>query len=1605
MRKRTRFIRKNMKRAASDRRGGAQLAVVISVLAVICVLVAVVAGLHLRKGSALSTSEADATVVRGVLDSIDELKAVKTNLEDDAGMVDNPFFVLEIVPYEEYAEIGYQIAGCEPITLYPTINSELQGAVNTLNIATITPYAALYYFGDEEEASNPLRYSYKQPYWVYTDSYYGYYELVEDGTGNFIQQDGEIVAQEGGNLIWHTVNGSYVQVEEGTGYFTKIGDEFDENWNWIDASYVPSAGGDYIWQSTLKSDDVGEDQAFSDSPDKAVSYIGDRIYTTRQCSEDDPVYQCDFYSYVNNDNFVIDTLGLTADEAATFSIVIKTITPEELNETPEWVDYANLISISPKSHNAGMVSAWETYNRLGHEATANRTDNFFGNDISWEVAMKIYDKATADENYAGLMLDVACYDVSGTISDEYEKTVTFDILDWNLDPAYYMQGDDVVYYTYSTTGYKNNVYKLALMLMSMDTSVFKSLYLDEDGPKGVNISKDASEDTGYYNMQEGDAAIYWTAQTFLPLASTESYENPFTVWNSEEMWDSYGINGNLTNNSKNVSWIKDHVYVYNGDNSITSGYLSDGGAVNGEMSEYADYLDSIDKSGNGSPSDAVRFILGTHKSTYLTGTLRILDIEPCYESVGAWEDDDSVPEGWRLTVDDIKSIIPNCNKSTLNIEITHMTTAAFNGTADDLNSEYDLIYIGLQDGAYNLNTSGTQITLAEGGNSTEYLPNWNDSSLDGFIYFHTGDLVYANDPSANSNSQGGGGEKGQNVNFLYTDSSGNIINGLDYGTASPNENELRYSGNDITELMKEKLDNFVAAGYPVIAENELYNLNKSIVDENSYIYKFVSSAKSSANSVLYSTDDGDAIFETLYNNMAPSVDFTSLPAIYNGTVSSGYKVSSPNYLTRTDDGVQLPFAFTVTDSDETHSYAYKIFYDQNQDTKFSDDEIIYEGSAFSTGGSSATASHTCVLDVSTIGVIQWKIEVYRTDNENICWSENGISVASLQDGADKENISVLQLIPNDDTSRSDYLNLETNSSFKKYFDELNEYTISVDAMLLDDYNKLFSTTTEEDEDGNEVTVDSGYVFSYDTNEDGTVKDSNIDENNSVDMLYKKYDMIIIGFGDAYGGVDLTNDDGEVDFIKYWIAKGKGILFTHDLTSLNNNTTGNTSFGFTANTQLRDVMDMNRYGAVSMYSSAIASIMNYQGLNSQAYSTVTDISGNLLGEIQGFSYYGIKRLAANSSANTNAGYTMPYRYLVTNPWGVSVSSKSAATGFDEDDDLTTKATMLNAGQITSYPFAIDEEINVASTHGQYYELNMEDPELTVWYCLGNDGLAQARSSGDKTGTAMTYGVSPNDASNNYYIYSKSNVFYSGVGHTTVTEDGEGDMEIRLLINTIIAAYRATYQPPVVIIDNDEDNSTADEVQTTAAISSHKTSYEYFYDLDATDATAFEKTESGTFQSTTMADYNDQYAKVYFTPTELNGATTTLTLAIYCAEYDGPDPEDYEGDDDPVFDFDNWVLYNYTDSNASISGGYFQTIYDADTGSAIKAQMTTAEEGGTEYTFTGIKQGHQYYMYVPKSMLIKCEDIIFRINSNKADGYGHTCLTIEADDTDVPLFILN
>ena len=1064
------------------------------------------------------------------------------------------------------------------------------------------------------------------------------------------------------------------------------------------------------------------------------------------------------------------------------------------------------------------------------------------------------------------------------------------------------------------------MYKLALMLLSMDTDLFKDLYMNEDNP----LIRD-----GEFLLRDGEDRTYWSQTTFLLMdsdAGVENFRNPYAYWTSDESWEKYGIAVEL---SSYRVWVKGHFYSFNDDNSITFDYTQAASQPNSKFKGYQDYLDEFyDKeNAGGTPSDSVQYILNNRNTSEnrITGKLNILDIEPCYDSVN----------GYSLQESYIRMMIPKFRGT---INITHMTTAEFIGNNEDLNSTYNMIFMGLDQGAYN-----TKYAWMDNANGI--YTYWNDSSMDGKIYFHTGDVATGRCDPNNKNS----------VKFLW----------LDHPSATQDKDkpDLRFPGNDITKIKKTELSNFLAAGYPIVAVPYLYNTNKLRIDQHSNICSFITEEKNNK-STLYRTDDASSI-ENAVKRTQTDIEWQKLPNIYNGSTATetDATIEDANYLEQNNNGRSLlPFEFKVKD-DSDQLYKYRIYVDQNKDGKFDEDELLYEGKQFK--ASDGVQKETLQVSQLFVGFIQWKIEVYRKDNSQIRFTQTGCSASKNRTGNQIE-IRVLQIKPNNCN-----LDLKTNSMFKKYYANLSDYKITVETMSRESYQKYFTSSEK-------------FVFDYSkdiSTEDGDAKNP-ASFSDGQKTLYDSYDMIILGFHDTYGGEDISNEYGAVDFLKYFAAKGKSVLFTHDITSMNNIREGNNNpFGYSANMLLRDLMGMNRYQAIhkDLSNAERTKLKQYQAQNT--YDTVTGLNGQSLDEKQGFTYYTIKRLGT--------GNKMPYSALVKN-------------GFNTQKDLTMKATKTNDGQITQYPYKIgewttdsatgknvfdDSKLSIAVTHGQWYQLDMEDPEVTVWYCLTNDDSDAYKDmiknrDYDNPGDSTTYSVSPNDAANNYYIYSKGNIFYSGVGHSEV----KGDMEAKLFINTIIGAYRTSYEPPVVEVLNSEAELTDRKNMM------YTMKYNQEYDMDG----SLEVLSDQPVNTTNEGEGSDQdpnMVKIRFSPIELNVLSTHLSMSLY-----------YYDEESQEKTYITKIYHELDDG----------TVEELTTDSARNWFYADEQNVQGKYTSDHIKSMDEYYFYYPKAYLTENwtdssgvkhskprRTIKFEVKSNKVKESGFTTLNMQTQS----LFLLD
>lgn len=118
------------------------------------------------------------------------------------------------------------------------------------------------------------------------------------------------------------------------------------------------------------------------------------------------------------------------------------------------------------------------------------------------------------------------------------------------------------------------------------------------------------------------------------------------------------------------------------------------------------------------------------------------------------------------------------------------------------------------------------------------------------------------------------------------------------------------------------------------------------------------------------------------------------------------------------------------------------------------------------------------------------------------------------------------------------------------------------------------------------------------------------------------------------------------------------------------------------------------------------------------------------------------------------------------------------------NTSTSTVKVNEGLLTEFPFYISEMTpSVATTHDQYFRLDLNDPKVIPWYNING---------------------SPRDVEdswNHYYTYSKGNVTYSGTGHNfvnTSVSKAFPEWEQKLFVNTMYRAFIGSNHKPTLDI---------------------------------------------------------------------------------------------------------------------------------------------------------------------------------------------------------------
>lgn len=850
-----------------------------------------------------------------------------------------------------------------------------------------------------------------------------------------------------------------------------------------------------------------------------------------------------------------------------------------------------------------------------------------------------------------------------------------------------------------------------------------------------------------------------------------------------------------------------------------------------------------------------------------------------------------------------------------NIHITCVNSSEFIGRIEDLNN-YDMIYMGLC--CDNLNKSwenGAKITV------------YNDSSMNGLIYSNVGDIVVI-DPTYIGDDENGSTYSRGHAGLLDSDYLTEYDNGLGLirDFTDPNDNEkyvkavntYRGPGNDITTEKVEALNNYLKAGYPIVVDKDFYKNDNNIEKVNDYyidncsnIYGFMEANIS--NDHLIKTKSDNNLSTDLYTNLT-----AEKPQI---KVKEQKKEQGKDYVKLEDNHIVLEFNINNRGgADANASFDIGFYLDSNADGKFSPTQEkiagnnvqiyrdgtlvspqIDENGEYNYNLEAGKYNYKLVYELPTqfVGVIPWQLRASQTTNP-YRYDVTGGYFYKQANSNQKQHIKILQI----DTSKGikgKYLAGASTFNMQEQKSDSNSK-----------FSKLLKDVTDFELDIKTLAGDS-------------VEFKKLCKDNKV----KDYDMLVIGFSDCY---EIYNDSKQVDRIKEFIQSGKAVLFTHDTTSLSNNkykgneTVRNNNWGYDFNTIVRDVVGMDRYGI--LHSSALKKgntlkegTDEYAEAVSYAKEHNTDIAykprsnkETIVRQNQGFAYGDL-----DSNQDTGHGYRRLYSWL----YGTM--------------GHTNKAEKVNSGQITTYPFKIPDKIEIAWTHRQYYQLDFNEDsdndgesDIVVWYTLSDQNV---------------YYSSPKDVRNNYYIYTKGNVTYSGVGHSDVTQSVD---ELKLYINTMIAAYSVVEHAPAISLKEGYDLKSAD---ISTIYSTIDTAIQQ--DEEA-------KKESGN-PDAAILDVDDEgniaTQDVYFTVKDTNmlrnqvDKDTTVNMSFFIEGTKDDHDKEIDDDGNTIYlkEMKNWQIYSLHDdgSKADLLGpseaGNNRTFFDNNKTYMVKVPLATLPVG--------------------------------------------------------------
>lgn len=741
---------------------------------------------------------------------------------------------------------------------------------------------------------------------------------------------------------------------------------------------------------------------------------------------------------VNNEWFKRLTLGIPSNQVANSPVEVITITPEDLSlpENQHYIDQADLFYINANYGHNNYIQLYETYSTEGLSLPANQKYsnnalnkennlNFAVHDMSWPTVIKTFKKiAGIGTNKAAAIIDSKFY------GDAINGNGAYKNMSKSVTVSYGYNGNKAT---------MCNMAKLYIMVYQRNTIDFYNSFLNDQEPNAqlitqVSTTVNKSGITGSFIRPDGnysassDPALYWNGNTFVPYGLNSG--GIMTKFTQDQLVSAGIVNFNITGTPTDLM---NNVLITNGQDLFTAKFVQQmslpSDVQEGAVVHVSSVQGSVVNAGSITLGDLTNVITNNGSSYDNTGGVSYPGgggVEgPPASTLGDGDEefDDGTDGSGARSYKRVLNIEPTADfasseasirkiLSDYEVQIKHMTSTEFNSSIEDINALYDMIFMGSGAGRFN---------QVDGINKTDF----NNNSLDGSYYIAEGDAKRI------------------------------IIGG--------SQSNVSYRGNDLTSQKKAELEAFLAAGYPIVLDKDMYA--ESGVRKSIFIKDFISNAKRNfPNNFLNARDYDDSFavrvafkvkLRNTLNVTRPTIKLLQ-PTLPEGSATNYI------YVDPVTDRLIIQFALIPKGTlPSFYNYNAYLYMDENGDGVFSEAErlnvISSDGSSWENMSESRFRTYTYNYDMTEInGAVQWKLIIKRDDNERIRSSITGYAA-----NTNKEDLHILHIRENSSAYNLQQRVNDTASLIQKYAgtNKLADYNLLFTSMTVQAFEQLYSAAS------------------------------------------------------------------------------------------------------------------------------------------------------------------------------------------------------------------------------------------------------------------------------------------------------------------------------------------------------------------------------------------------------------------------------------------------------------------------------------------------------------------------------------------------------------------